>query len=137
MIRPPPRYTLTDTLFPYTTLFRSCQDLKRVVRDFLFVQSGGKILWRLREVLIGENECAPVNSDGKLRLDIPMDQHGLFRIHMLIFHEPARFVRAYGNRRQIKGAIATPNLGEVRLVVAGIADEHKTMAPRRDDPTAP
>src|SRR3546814_8863703 len=23
MIRPPPRYTLTDTLFPYTTLFRS------------------------------------------------------------------------------------------------------------------
>src|SRR3546814_16417662 len=24
MIRPPPRSTLTDTLFPYTTLFRSC-----------------------------------------------------------------------------------------------------------------
>src|SRR3546814_20798895 len=23
MIRPPPRYTRTDTLFPYTTLFRS------------------------------------------------------------------------------------------------------------------
>src|SRR3546814_4981735 len=24
MIRPPPRYNRTDTLFPYTTLFRSC-----------------------------------------------------------------------------------------------------------------
>src|SRR3546814_16547450 len=25
MIRPPPKYTRTDTLFPYTTLFRSLQ----------------------------------------------------------------------------------------------------------------
>src|SRR3546814_1099541 len=25
MIRPPPRSTRTDTLFPYTTLFRSCR----------------------------------------------------------------------------------------------------------------
>src|SRR3546814_15436494 len=28
MIRRPPRSTLTDTLFPYTTLFRSGRDLK-------------------------------------------------------------------------------------------------------------
>src|SRR3546814_20615229 len=27
MIRRPPRSTRTDTLFPYTTLFRSCRDL--------------------------------------------------------------------------------------------------------------
>src|SRR3546814_7350023 len=27
MIRPPPRTTLTDTLFPYTTLFRSVDDM--------------------------------------------------------------------------------------------------------------
>src|SRR3546814_17050261 len=27
MIRPPPRSTRTDTLFPYTTLFRSLDDL--------------------------------------------------------------------------------------------------------------
>src|SRR3546814_10991859 len=26
MIRRPPRFTLTDTLFPYTTLFRSCAE---------------------------------------------------------------------------------------------------------------
>src|SRR3546814_2795758 len=29
MIRPPPRSTRTDTLFPYTTLFRSHQDRPR------------------------------------------------------------------------------------------------------------
>src|SRR3546814_4067090 len=29
MIRRPPRSTRTDTLFPYTTLFRSCQDRQR------------------------------------------------------------------------------------------------------------
>src|SRR3546814_4733144 len=30
MLRPPPRSTLTDTLFPYTTLFRSLVALLRV-----------------------------------------------------------------------------------------------------------
>src|SRR3546814_4781212 len=36
MIRRPPRSTLTDTLFPYTTLFRSC-----VHRDDGRTQGGG------------------------------------------------------------------------------------------------
>src|SRR3546814_1581198 len=31
MIRPPPRSTRTDTLFPYTTLFRSPQKLGRMM----------------------------------------------------------------------------------------------------------
>src|SRR3546814_8522355 len=33
MIRRPPRSTRTDTLFPYTTLFRSNADLERVFHD--------------------------------------------------------------------------------------------------------
>src|SRR3546814_18256095 len=34
MIRRPPRSTRTDTLFPYTTLFRSCDRAeRRIVRD--------------------------------------------------------------------------------------------------------
>src|SRR3546814_4981737 len=33
MIRRPPRSTRTDTLFPYTTLFRSTADGKRVIAD--------------------------------------------------------------------------------------------------------
>src|SRR3546814_6396403 len=32
MIRRPPRSTRTDTLFPYTTLFRSCQPANRLIR---------------------------------------------------------------------------------------------------------
>src|SRR3546814_2561316 len=32
MIRRPPRSTRTDTLFPYTTLFRSVQTWKKVIR---------------------------------------------------------------------------------------------------------
>src|SRR3546814_5399673 len=33
MIRRPPRSTRTDTLFPYTTLFRSAERLDRFTRD--------------------------------------------------------------------------------------------------------
>src|SRR3546814_5387367 len=33
MIRPPPRSTRTDTLFPYTTLFRSCPSPRSDRRD--------------------------------------------------------------------------------------------------------
>src|SRR3546814_11653185 len=33
MIRRPPRSTRTDTLFPYTTLFRSCRSLTRSARS--------------------------------------------------------------------------------------------------------
>src|SRR3546814_10820041 len=43
MIRRPPRSTRTDTLFPYTTLFRSCpggKDLQRYNRNFATARSG-------------------------------------------------------------------------------------------------
>src|SRR3546814_20186889 len=33
MIRRPPRSTRTDTLFPYTTLFRSAQHVRQCARD--------------------------------------------------------------------------------------------------------
>src|SRR3546814_18919252 len=39
MIRRPPRSTRTDTLFPYTTLFRSLQDSGRLVRFDFFGDS--------------------------------------------------------------------------------------------------
>src|SRR3546814_18895800 len=38
MIRRPPRSTRTDTLFPYTTLFRSCFDVLEVA--FRYVDTG-------------------------------------------------------------------------------------------------
>src|SRR3546814_15422029 len=39
MIRRPPRSTRTDTLFPYTTLFRSARDDRGVVRPVLEQQA--------------------------------------------------------------------------------------------------
>src|SRR3546814_2590442 len=39
MIRRPPRSTRTDTLFPYTTLFRSPVSLRRLARAAVYRQS--------------------------------------------------------------------------------------------------
>src|SRR3546814_15907795 len=46
MIRRPPRSTRTDTLFPYTTLFRSAGLL---VGELLFEGGGPDRLWQLLE----------------------------------------------------------------------------------------
>src|SRR3546814_8730328 len=43
MIRRPPRSTRTDTLFPYTTLFRSRQLRRRSGRDHV-IQTGDRVL---------------------------------------------------------------------------------------------
>src|SRR3546814_1385309 len=69
MIRRPPRSTRTDTLFPYTTLFRSiqlrrqaylfsrvnrcrppCCDQGRVIKDYLFVKHDCKTRRPLAEL---------------------------------------------------------------------------------------
>src|SRR3546814_133806 len=45
MIRRPPRSTRTDTLFPYTTLFRSCgPDIPLLAKRFQFRASGSRII---------------------------------------------------------------------------------------------
>src|SRR3546814_10009802 len=41
MIRPPPRFTRTDTLFPYTTLFRSFSS--RVTEDKMTISKGDRL----------------------------------------------------------------------------------------------
>src|SRR3546814_19113813 len=48
MIRLPPRYTLTDTLFPYPTLFRSL--LRSLVRQ----RGGARRLLRIEGGLVGQ-----------------------------------------------------------------------------------
>src|SRR3546814_1019896 len=47
MIRRPPRSTRTDTLFPYTTLFRSILDVARHLLDdhLVFEQALAHALW--------------------------------------------------------------------------------------------
>src|SRR3546814_20929142 len=57
MILRPPRSTRTDTLFPYTTLFRSCRprwvDRPRFLREFEQLSVGGNNdrRWQAREAL--------------------------------------------------------------------------------------
>src|SRR3546814_10176396 len=50
MIRRPPRYTRTDTLFPYTTLFRS-DDMSRQVLNAVFPLL--KAQWQLSDTQLG------------------------------------------------------------------------------------
>src|SRR3546814_7421921 len=52
MIRRPPRSTRTDTLFPYTTLFRSGADVKR--------ERPAILLWKHTEA----SHCRPVETLG-------------------------------------------------------------------------
>src|SRR3546814_16869264 len=42
MIRQPPRYTRTDTLFPYTTLFRSARGIEMGMGDNDCIEAGGR-----------------------------------------------------------------------------------------------
>src|SRR3546814_17329995 len=44
MIRRPPRSTRTDTLFPYTTLFRSDRDQQRSAVDLFGAQVGQRLV---------------------------------------------------------------------------------------------
>src|SRR3546814_15113841 len=46
MIRRPPRSTRTDTLFPYTTLFRSRQPLRSALRILELPRPGDRVAWR-------------------------------------------------------------------------------------------
>src|SRR3546814_5861882 len=60
MIRRPPRSTRTDTLFPYTTLFRSADIFNRVLD--LFLEIG-----RQRPVRQAEMAARPVEDDIRLQ----------------------------------------------------------------------
>src|SRR3546814_12213050 len=69
MIRRPPRSTRTDTLFPYTTLFRSAFELR--------LKAQRNVHGHLIAVEIGV-EC---RADQRVKLDrLALDQHGLERL---------------------------------------------------------
>src|SRR3546814_18149201 len=60
MIRRPPRSTRTDTLFPYTTLFRS---LLRRVRDYAEVKANGRIDTQVAAAALSMLEVDPQGLD--------------------------------------------------------------------------
>src|SRR3546814_19132269 len=55
MLRRPPRSTRTDTLFPYTTLFRSTRDSKTAIFDVLVIGDRGEQY--LVEMQLANQEC--------------------------------------------------------------------------------
>src|SRR3546814_8464723 len=60
MIRPPPRSTRTDTLFPYTTLFRSNRAfINDVVGGWIKQQTRAEVM---AVCLANEIPCGPINS---------------------------------------------------------------------------
>src|SRR3546814_5280943 len=66
MIRRPPRSTRTDTLFPYTTLFRSVRLVGRCVDEIhaASAQSFGKRLGHFRQTGIGQCHLPTVGNIG-------------------------------------------------------------------------
>src|SRR3546814_4602456 len=60
MVRSPPRSTLTDTLFPYTTLFRSRQE---VLADALDHPAGGLLAQRALVDVFGQDRADRVGED--------------------------------------------------------------------------
>src|SRR3546814_10905779 len=113
MIRRPPRSTRTDTLFPYTTLFRSF--LFDLFTDFVLDLLA---LFRVHvfQILLGQALAAEI-----LRADAVRDRH-LGEVEELVLDAVGllvggRDVGAVGNGR---GFLAGP--GNRRVIAAGLAD---------------
>src|SRR3546814_19071216 len=70
MIRPPPRSTRTDTLFPYTTLFRS---------PYLAYLRTPPLRFRRRPPQSNCPPCTVPNPDNGPRLEPQTDQGGISR----------------------------------------------------------
>src|SRR3546814_12331088 len=101
MIRRPPRSTRTDTLFPYTTLFRSVEAEERHRRG----QHAGSFVLRLVEHL----PCR--------RCDNRMDDRRVGRTEMVGGHHPPQ----RGGEWPLRVGQEGSNAGE-RLVLLGVED---------------
>src|SRR3546814_5058938 len=60
MIRRPPRSTRTDTLFPYTTLFRSLSPILITLAIIAFLTSWSDFLWPLIILNDADKQTLPV-----------------------------------------------------------------------------
>src|SRR3546814_7263566 len=93
MIRRPPRSTRTDTLFPYTTLFRSEKDPSdtREVRgrwDGLYIHSDGYVhgISNPADVERGDSGCyKPVQSEVQRSEEHTSELQSLMRISYAVF----------------------------------------------------
>src|SRR3546814_2916199 len=116
MIRRPPRSTRTDTLFPYTTLFRSVH----VVVDRRFMSGDQALL-------------VPRTSDGRVLFAVPWlgrlilrsEEHtselqSLMRISYAVFclkkknNTNPQTLKRSSNEREDKKSIHTPHINKIR-----------------------
>src|SRR3546814_15679182 len=88
MIRRPPRSTRTDTLFPYTTLFRSAQPLAQVDQDRSGYAPYAPIL--PHDLIIGPLTALELNPAPDLIIRVPR----IFQRHF----EPVRQFMFVGNK---------------------------------------
>src|SRR3546814_4567982 len=65
MIRRPPRSTRTDTLFPYTTLFRSCR----------MPLPHRSPMRNRRDDALGSKDCEPAAREGRRRAHLRSEEH--------------------------------------------------------------
>src|SRR3546814_4429711 len=95
MIRRPPRSTRTDTLFPYTTLFRS-QFYQRLLEDYFDEQK--TIIITTHQVEEVEHILTDVMfiRAGKIVLDAPMDAIGERFVEVLVNADQLENARALG-----------------------------------------
>src|SRR3546814_19294809 len=105
MIRRPPRSTRTDTLFPYTTLFRSLPNL--IERAGTSVSSGGSITAIYTVLADGDDGNDPVVDSARSILDG----------HIVLSRPPAE-----------RGVYPAIDLGpSVRRVMTDIRSEERTV----------
>src|SRR3546814_9339878 len=101
MIRRPPRSTRTDTLFPYTTLFRSAEilrELDRFVDDALGVLRIAQLdIARQREILALRVSAKAVIGEDAAQVGIALEQHAVHVVHLALEHAAAG--PDAGNRR--------------------------------------
>src|SRR3546814_9457779 len=110
MIRRPPRSTRTDTLFPYTTLFRSAEIIVRgpwVDADF-----------PLDGALAGAQEAMLCKMEGGYRNQLVTNgcviDGTLFRLFLGIFQHCAVMPQSNARRNQLKGR--TPRAQEASVI---------------------
>src|SRR3546814_4046588 len=128
MIRRPPRSTRTDTLFPYTTLFRSGD-----------IQPAGPVVGDAAFGLTGETQCPnePALWCGALQIerDLPdravlHHQKGIKRIGRAIEAQPICFARKHRNlAERLQSGRSEENTAELQSLMrnkyAGLCLEKK------------
>src|SRR3546814_2108336 len=101
MIRRPPRSTRTDTLFPYTTLFRSAVAMAEDVRPFEELALGGHVpkLLEIDEMVILAVHLAGADRPRRRRY-----RHAEFGVRGEQLARDRRFARPRGRRQDEQDA---------------------------------